>query len=259
MAHNDEPISERAAWEILGRYVLDCLAIDRESLIAVYATGSLGGGYYRPGQSDIDAVLIVADGSREIWGDLEQGSDRLVALNRTYKTRYRIPKDFGPFALQERELFPPYDPTSDLLPLEIARLKVQGVCVYGAYDLEAVPMPTGDDFRRGARNFEAWFDADFLKEHPFSGFSETACVNTILLHLGRYLCIEHNVLEFDKRALIAAYLQHDPPFVDGCAFRLAEALLAGETLSEPEVEGLWRYAAKLRTEMNEYLGIASTE
>ena len=72
-------IDERSAWQILDRYVQDCLDIDRESLRAVYATGSLGGGYYRPGQSDIDAVLIVADGSQDTWGDLEQGSERLYS------------------------------------------------------------------------------------------------------------------------------------------------------------------------------------
>ena len=259
MAPNDEPISESAAWEILERYVLDCLELDRESLIAVYATGSLGGGYYRPGQSDIDAVLIVADGSQAIWGDLEQGSERLAALNQAYQERYRIPKEMGAFALQESALYPPYDPTADVLPLEIARLKVQGVCIYGAYDLDAVPMPVGDDFRRGARVFEAWFEAEFLQEHPFAAFPEAACVNTILMHLGRCLRVERGVLEFDKRAVIAAYRQHDPPFVDEAAFRLVQASLAGETLSAPQVEALRRYAEQLRTQMNEYLGVTSEE
>ena len=146
-----------------------------------------------------------------------------------------------------------------MLPLEIARLKVQGVCVYGAYDLDAVPMPVGDDYRRGARNFEAWFEAVFLHEHPFSSFSEAACLNTILMHLGRCLRIARGVLEFDKRAVIAAYRQHDPPFVDQAAFRLVEASLSGEALSEPQVEALRRYAAELRTQMNRYLDVTSDE
>jgi predicted nucleotidyltransferase len=259
MASSHEPISERAAWEILDRYVQDCLEIDRESLRTVYATGSLSGGYYRPGQSDIDAVLIVADGSQEVWGDWEECSERLAALNQAYTERCRIPKELGGFALQESTLYPPYDPTADILPLEIARLKVQGVCVYGAFDLESVPMPTADDYRRGARNFEAWMDDAFLPEHPIAGFSEAACVNTILIYLGRYLRIERGVLEFDKRAVIAAYRQHDPPFVNQVAFRLVEASLAGETLSEPQIEELRRYAAQLRTEMNQYLGVRSDE
>jgi hypothetical protein len=250
------PIDERLAWQLLERYVQDCLALDRDSLRAVYATGSLGGGYYRPGQSDIDALLIVADGSQEIWGDLEQGSERLAALNRTYRERYRIPKDFGPFALQEHELYPPYDPASDLIADEIARLKDQGVCVYGVFPLDDVPMPTAEDFRRCARNFEAWLEAELLAGHPISGFSEAACVNTILIHLGRCLRIARGVLEFDKRALVAAYLAHDPPFVDEVALGLVEASLVGERLSEPQVADLRRSTAQLRTRMNRYLGLS---
>jgi hypothetical protein len=257
MPSNCELVTERAAWQILERYVQDCLAIDPQSLIAVYATGSLGGGYYRPGQSDIDAVLIVADGSEPIWGDWETCSDRLAALNQAYEKRYRMPKEMGAIALQESVLYPPYDPTADMLPIEIARLKVQGGCVYGTYDLEAVPMPTAGDFRRGARNFEGWFEAQFVKERPISSFSEAACVNTILLHLGRYLRIERGVLEFDKRALLTAYRAHDPPFADQAAFGLVEASLAGEPLSEAQVETLRHCVAELRTQMNRCLGLGN--
>ena len=52
-------IDETTAWEILRRYVQDCLQIDATSLLAVYAIGSLPAGYYRPGQSDIDFTLRV--------------------------------------------------------------------------------------------------------------------------------------------------------------------------------------------------------
>jgi hypothetical protein len=252
-------IEERAAWEILDHYAQDCLDIDRDSLRAVYATGSLGGGYYRPGQSDIDAVLIVADGSQDVWGSLEEFSERLDALNRAYQERYRIPKDFGPFALQESELYPPYDPASDLIADEITRLKVQGVCVYGTFDLDAVPLPSAEDFRRGARVFEAWFEAEFLPEHPLSGFSAAECVNTILIHLGRWLHIERGVLEYNKRALLPAYRQHDPPIVDETALRLVEASLAGERLSESQVAELRRATAAARTQMNKHLGVGSKE
>jgi hypothetical protein len=248
-------IDEPTAWAILDRYVQDCLQIDRDSLLAVYATGSLGGGYYRPGQSDIDAVLIVKDGSEEIWGDLDAFSKPLEALNQAYKARYGIPKDFGPFALQEGELYPPYPPEWDVLALEIARLKVQGVCVYGHYDLGAVPMPTAEDFRQGARRFERWFRDEFVKSNPIETFSGAACVNTILMHLGRYLRIERGVIEFNKRLLIARYLENDPPFVDVEAFRLVNDSLASRALSEKELERLRQAVRSLRAQMNAYLGI----
>jgi len=75
-------IGENKAWRILDAYVEDCLAIDSETLLAPYAVGSLGGGYYRPGQNDIDAVLIVRDGSENIWGTSETVSPALRALNQ---------------------------------------------------------------------------------------------------------------------------------------------------------------------------------
>lgn len=233
----------------------DCLKIDRDSLLAVYATGSLGGGYYRPGQSDIDAVLIVRDGSQDIWGDLDTASKPLEALNRAYKEQYQIPKDFGPFALQEHELYPPYSTESDVLALEIARLEVQGVCVYGEYDLEPVPMPTAEDFRQDAQRFERWWRDEFSKTTPIETFSGTACVNAILMLLGRYLRIERGVLEFDKRLVTSRYLENEPPFVDEKAFRLVADSLASRVLSEQEVKQLRETVKRLRTQMNAHLGI----
>ncbi len=103
-------IDEATGWAILDRYVGDCLRIDAASLLAIFAIGSLPGGYYRPGQSDIDAVLIVQNGSESVWGNSETASPRLHELNERYLQSYQIPKDFGPFPLQPRELNPPYDP-----------------------------------------------------------------------------------------------------------------------------------------------------
>jgi hypothetical protein len=248
-------IDENTAWVILDRYVQDCLKIDRDSLLAVYATGSLGGGYYRPGQSDIDAALIVRDGSQDVWGNLDTASKPLETLNQAYKERYDIPKDFGPFALQEHELHPPYSTDSDVLALEIARLKVQGVCVYGSYNLDAVPIPTAEDFRQDARRFERWWQDEFDKSNPIETFSQAACVNSILMLLGHYLRIERGVIEFNKRLLIARYLENDPPFVDEEAFRLVEDSLASCALSEKELERLRQAVRSLRAQMNAYLRI----
>lgn len=248
-------ISEATAWRILRCYVADLLKIDTVTLIAVYATGSLPGGYYRPGQSDIDAVLIVADGSEHVWGTDEVPSPALAALNRSYLARYRIPKDFGPFPLQQRELFPPYDPDNDVLALEIARLKVQGKRVYGCFDLDAVPMPTAEDFLAGARRFELWYRDSFAPATPSEALSPAACVNTILMHLGRFLQIKRGMLVFDKRKIVRAYLDSDPPFADTRALRLVEAFLASPTVSDDEARQLRAFMIDLRDRMNEYLGI----
>lgn len=245
-------INEQHAWEILDRYVADCLQIDSCTLLAVYAIGSLGGGYYRPGQSDIDAVLIVQDGSDHIWGTGEELSAPLEALNGRYKEQYQVPKDFGAFPLQEQELIPPYGPE---VPSEVARLKLQGKCVYGDYDLAVVPMPTAEDFLQEVQHFEMWWRDEFAKSMPPDRMSPAACTNVILMHLGRYLRIKRDVVEFDKRRLIPVYLKHAPPFVDNEAFRLAEAVLALQELSQAELTRLREGMSDLRARMNAHLGV----
>lgn len=249
-------IAESDAWDILDSYAGDCLQIDSPSLLAIYAIGSLPGGYYRPGQSDIDAVLIVRNGSESIWGNSDTVSARLAALNREYRESYGIPKDFGPFPLQESELYPPYNPDRDLVTLEIARLKLQSKRVHGAFDLAPVPMPTADDFLRDAQRFEEWMRDEFLPITPIEKLSPIACVNCILIYLGRFLRIRRGVIEFNKLKLIDRYLDNEPPFVDKEMFRLVAATLRGDTPSESEIERLRSHTGMLRSQMNVYVGIS---
>lgn len=248
-------IDERTAWKILNKYVRDCLEIDPNSLVAVYAIGSLPGGYYRPGQSDIDAVLIVANDSEYFWGDINTLSTPLDALNRKYLENYQIPKNFGPFPLRTGDLYPPYDQEADLLTLEIARLKVQSSCIFGQFDLESVPLPTADDFLRDEGRFEAWWRDEFSKEMPFEAMSTTACVNTVLIHLGRFLRIRKGILEFNKYKLIPCYLDNDTPFVNQDVYQLISAYLEGTLPTTSEGRQLQKYTSQLRTRMNEHLGI----
>jgi hypothetical protein len=107
-------VGEKAAWGILHRYKRDILRIDSGTLLAIYAVGSLPGGYYRPGQSDIDAILIVTNDSESVWGNSGHPSRALAKLNREYEIRFHIPKEFAPFPIQEQELFPPHDPREQL-------------------------------------------------------------------------------------------------------------------------------------------------
>jgi hypothetical protein len=248
-------LDENAAWRVLRRYAQDCLEIDGASLLAVFAIGSLPAGYYRPGQSDIDAVLVVRDGSAAMWGTAMEPSAPLAALNRRYLEIYRIPKDFGPFPVQELELYPPYQVELELVP-EIARLKLQGQPVYRAFDLSTVPLPTARDFLAHAQHFEQWWRDEFSKSAPLESLPATACVNTILMQLHRFLCIKRGVIEFDKRILTQRYLECGPPFVDPDELALVGRSLSGALLSDAEIERLRRYCGELHVRMNEYLGIS---
>lgn len=247
-------IDAETAWEILSRYVDDCLKIDSPSLLAVFAIGSLPAGYYRPGQSDIDAVLLVQDGAEKLWGSCVEPSSELKILNRSYRERYRIPKDFGPFPVSASELFPPYDPHKELVT-EIARLKIQGRRVYGCFDLDVIPMPKGSDALADAQHFEEWWRDEFAPSMTTEGLSPTGCANTILLHVTRFLWIKRDVIEFDKRRILPRYLDSEPPCVHPEAFSLVERSLAGMELSQRDEDALRAFALLVRTEMNGLLGI----
>jgi hypothetical protein len=249
-------IDENAAWDILRAYARDCLKIDSASLLAIYAIGSLPAGYYRSGQSDIDALLIVQDGSESVWGSSMHPSKPLEEQNRRYRDTYGIPKDFGPFPIQESELFPPYDVQQELVP-EIARLKLEGKPIYGAYDLDTFPLPTPDDYVRYVQHFEGWWRDEFSKSVPLEDLSPTACVNTILMHLRRFLWIKRGVIEFDKRQLVRCYLESDPPFAENDMLFCVEQSLESEALSDTQTEQLRAYTGRLRSHMNAYLGIGA--
>jgi hypothetical protein len=252
VGHSSSVISEAMAWKILHEYVQDCLRIDSDTLIAVYAIGSLGGGYYRPGQSDIDAVLIVADGSEGIWGDSEMPSERLKALSERYQATYDIPKEFGSFPLQPHELYPPY---AEGVTLEVARLKLQGKCVYGSFALDDVPLPTPDDFVRDFGAFERWWRDEFTKGKPIESLSSAACVNTTLMHLRRFLIAKRGIIEFNKRRIVPLYLENDPSFVDELLFELVTRYLEMGSASQDKLELLREHTRVLRDRMNALLGI----
>jgi hypothetical protein len=91
---------------------------------------------------------------------------------------------------------------------------------------------------------------------PPESTSATACVNTILMHLGRYLRIARGVIEFNKLKLVSTYLHKDPPLVDADVLGLVDAALAGRMLTAGEVGALRRTVAEWRPKMNELLGIS---
>ena len=252
MGHSPPVISEAMAWEILDEYVQDCLQVDSETLIAVYAIGSLGGGYYRPGQSDIDAALLVADRSERIWGDSEVPSERLKTLSERYQATYDIPKEFGAFPLQPHELYPPY---VEGVTLEIARLKLQSKCVYGDFALDDVPLPTPDDFVRDFGAFERWWRDEFTKGKPIASLSSAACVNTVLMHLRRFLIARRGIIEFNKRHIVPLYLENDPPFTDEPLLKLVTRHLETGSVSQDELDLLREHTRVLRDRMNALLGI----
>ncbi|UCD09324.1 MAG: hypothetical protein JSU79_01385 [Dehalococcoidales bacterium] len=252
-----EIIDETLAWEIIEKYTTECAQLDPESLVAVYVIGSLSDGYYRPGESDIDAVLLVSDCSESVWGNSDEPSSQLSGLNKKYKKKYGIPKDFGPFPLQLKELYPPYA-YNGVLTMEIARLKLQGKAVYGDYPIGQIPMPAREDFLVDFENFEKWWDSEFSKDFRIEEFSVRACVNTILMHMNRYLIIEKDIIQFNKLKIIPLYTSFNSPFQDQQVNGIVERyLFQSDIITEEEKYSIRKYASYLRSSMNTLLGISN--
>ncbi len=243
-----EVISEKRAWEIIDEYVNDLMKLDQNSFLAVYAIGSLGGGYYCPGKSDIDTIVIVEN-------DAVVTQEEVDRIATGYWHKYHIPKGFGSIMAAERDLFPPYQLSEDFdfeFSLEIVRLKLQGKAVHGSYDLSKVPMPTKNDLIHDALIMENWFDMEFGIE-MFDKLGYVGCVNTILGYFRRYLMIEKSIYVLNKFSTIETYCNNEPPIVDHYIFTLINETLHGYEAKRNELDILRRFGNKIRPYMNKRL------
>lgn len=186
-------------------------------ILAVYAVGSLGGGYYRPGQSDIDTV-VVTNVSRGERLDIKPQVNTIAAR---YGAQYRVPKGFGAVIFAEEQLFPPYVKEEELIQ-EILRLKTQGWLLYGQYDVGRIPWPDWEAVRRDVLNFQEWADTQ-----KGTQLDKTSLINSTLLALKRYLLLGRHIVEFNKFKVIDLYRQNDPPLVDEEVFGFIQDELHG--------------------------------
>lgn len=192
-------------------------------ILAVFAIGSLGGGYYRPGQSDIDTVVITSC-SRDDRPAIARAVRRTANY---YQENYNVPKGFGAIVFAEEQLYPPYRKEEELIQ-EILRLKAQGLLVFGAYDLSAIPSPQTQDIIDDARVFQAWADEQKRLDPDFGIHDTVSFVNSTLIALRRYLMIAHGIIDFNKFHIIDQYLTHQPPVVNPAIFDFIQRYLQND-------------------------------
>ncbi len=189
-------------------------------IIAVFAIGSLGSDYYRPGQSDIDTAIIT-NCKRH---DVSQVRREIAAIRDRYWKNYHVPKGFGAIVFAEEQLYPPYVKEEELI-LEILRLKTQFKLLYGSYDIADIPLPDKQAIIDDVKSFQSWADQEKTKDPTFEVFDTPKLVNSTLIALKRYLMIRHGIIEFNKFKVIGLYLQNDPPIVDKETFEFIDAAL----------------------------------
>ncbi|MCL2776338.1 MAG: nucleotidyltransferase domain-containing protein [Oscillospiraceae bacterium] len=221
-------ITEAEAMKIVDEFLNEIRREDND-ILALYLIGSLGGGYYRSGQSDIDTVIIVSDKAAIT-------QKRMDEIANKYWKSYEIPKGFGSIMIRLSEFLPPYTKSEAEefeFTVEIARLKTQGKAVYGSINLDDVKMPSKEDFIKDAIIMEKWFAKEF-GDPMFDKLQIIGCVNTILGYLRRYLMIEKDVFEFNKFLTIETYMRHEPPIVNEAVFEFIHKKLKEEIIGDDD-------------------------
>lgn len=218
-------ISVEEAIRIAKEFAVDVSLIIGGSLLAVFAIGSLGGGYYRPGQSDIDTLIII--------DDMTKFDNNLIEkITKEYQKKYKIPKGFGAIVVNKRELFPPYNKSDELI-LEIINLKKQGLLLYGNFNVSCIPMPDRKAIIEDANAFEDWRESETAASKSL--LSMEACSNSILILLKRYLLIKKDIIEFNKMKVISTYLENEPPTINKEIFQLINNYICSKNYNEQEI------------------------
>ena len=195
----------------------------KDKLLAVFTIGSLGSDYYRPGQSDIDTIIITSL-TRE---ELKLYRKDIRKLADSYQEKYNVPKGFGAILLAEEQLYPPYISEEELI-LEIYRIKLQSKLIYGNYDITKISNPTKKDIIEDAKAFEKWRQEEHQSNPDFKINNNIMLVNSTLMMLKRYLMIKCDIIEFNKFKVIDLYIKNNPPYVDEELFEFIEKSLHNE-------------------------------
>ena len=220
-------ISYESAVSIARQFAKEISELYGSKILAVYAIGSLGADYYRPGQSDIDTALIFSISRDELF-EVETVCGKIA--DKYYK-EYGIPKGFGAVVFAEEQLFPPYRKEEELI-LEILRLKTQSKQIYGSYYLDKIPFPDKKAIIDDAKHFQEWADGEKERDPDFRIKDNISLVNSTLISLKRYLMIEKDIVEFNKFKVIPLYLENDPPVVFQDLFDHISASLRNENTVE---------------------------
>jgi len=191
-----------------------------DKIIAAFVIGSLGGDYYRPGQSDIDTAVITNCDRSNVAGVEKE----IEVIQDRYWKEYNVPKGFGAIVFAREQLYPPYVKEEELV-LEIIRLKTQSKSIYGSYDVADIPMPGKQAIIDDAIAFQAWADNEKKNDPAFGVHDVQTLVNSTLIALKRYLMIQHDIVEFNKCKVTGLYLTNNPPFIDSELFDFVEFAL----------------------------------
>ena len=214
------------AWQTLEDLARRITNAPIKGLRAVFAIGSLPGGYFRPAQSDLDVVTL--------FNDPPKKGQELASLSAQLEELVQPGKLLHPF---EVECLPRFivdlgrNPQTGLLqnPDLVARLKVQSKQLVGNYPIQTLPMPSAEEWAWETRNFLHWWD-DQEKIEPIASVSTAKQIKKTLALVRFYLAVRRDLVEYNKFKLLEVYEKSIPvvPISLGTSLAIQTFLNDGE-------------------------------
>lgn len=239
-------VDETNAWNIVTKFCERIKSLDDKSLLAVFAVGSLAGGYYRLGNSDIDLSLIVKEGTEDIWE-----SSIIKSITKEILNEYSNSIGLEVYIKYENKLFPPYRP-EEQVTIEILRLKYQSKLVFGNYPVDSIVLPNKNDILNDAVFYERLIDTKY-DNNPIECLDFYGIINLILRYMRLYLLASNEIIEFNKFKIIDLYKSSNPSIDDEQSSLIIKDFLFGAGSSNESLEVLKVFAYSLRRIITESL------
>ncbi len=237
-----DPVSEPAVWSFLEKVSERVQKADLPGFKALFVIGSLPGAYFKPGQSDVDLLALLA-GSRPDVSDYRKQAELLESLLG------EIPEGLEVDILPRYESDLATSPQTGLYlrPDLVARLLVQSRLLTGSYDLSQLRMPGPADFQADFPSQLRWWQAN---HGAVEACAAPLQAKYLLLVLRTWLAVLRNQLIYNKTELIAAYRKTSPDRALPQALEhfLAEYLKGGPIKSGYEKE-LFAFCEQLSSEI----------
>jgi predicted nucleotidyltransferase len=215
-----ESLSGAAVWSLLERIAECILNANLPGFKVLFVIGSLAGGYYKPGQSDVDLVALFAGSP-----PAEDETKRLAELLEALVGERPANLDIDILPRYESDLA--IDPDSGLYfnPDLVARLLIQSKKLAGSYDLSQLKMPGPRDFQAEFPSQLSWWRAN---HGPLETCAQPLQAKYLLLVLRSWMAVLCKQLIYNKTELIAAYWQANPsqPLTPALEHFLAKYLMA---------------------------------
>ena len=218
-----------AAWEELTAFAGAADALRLNEVRAIFSIGSLPGGYFRPGQSDLD-VLVLLRGmphTEMVFNAAQQQEKQRLETLAAQAAPYEMELIF----LHESRL--QRDPQTGRLPYAdfVQRLLSQSKLLWGAFELSSLEAPGKEDFACAFKRY-----LEYLRKKHGDDFIKQGILTELLKHvlvlMRTYLQVQRGMLEYDKTQLAQRYRASNPTIAlpPGIA-RALEAQFAGEALT----------------------------